>query len=161
MAKWAKAGFPIAIVDGLVNGLELDRRESTSRAPRKSGRLAATIRVVKPSATAAARRGFITAALAAGSKSGDRRKAVSYGRVHQVGGFTGPHRIRARAAQYVGGRLVSGVMAMKIGGRTVFAPQVFHPGSKFRKLEYLKITEPRVAYSIDRSIQGSADREVA
>jgi hypothetical protein len=109
----------------------------------------------------------VIAKLAAGSSSGDRRKAVPYAGVHQLGevrggpgGKTSPHRIRARAARYEGGRLVSGALAFKMGGGTAFATSVFHPGSKFRKLEYLKITAPRIARSIDGAVDASGNREM-
>ena len=79
MDAWGKEGLNYSIVVGGNAGLELDRARARARAPRRSGRLARTIRVVEPRLKATARRGFIRLGLAAGSKS--KRNPVPYASV--------------------------------------------------------------------------------
>jgi hypothetical protein len=166
--KWAAVGVDVSIVDGVVTGLEVDEKESEARAPRRQGKLAKTIRVIRPSATQAAKKGVIRAALAAGSRSADRRKGVPYASVLQTGkvGYppasrTKPHEIKARRADYSGGRIrTTGVLSFLVGGRRVYARAVKHPGSRFKQIEYLQVNETRLAGVIDRSTQKRIDAEI-
>lgn len=168
LQKWADVGIDAALVDGLVAGLKPDAAASRSRAPHKSGRLAATIRVTSPRPERTKRTGTVRAGLIAGSSSGDRRKAVQYASVLQTGkvgypprGSTRPHPIRARRAGYAAGEVrTTGVLAFNAGGTRVYARSVQHPGSHFPALGYLAVDERRLATVVDRSLQKSEDREV-
>lgn len=51
-----------------------------------------------------------------------------YSRIHELGGTTRPHVIRARRAK---------VLAFQMGGRQAFAPAVNHPGSRIPPRPYL------------------------
>jgi hypothetical protein len=169
LERWAKAGFQVALVDALTTALEADKRESAGRAPRRTGALASTIRVTKPSAARAEKTGVLKASLAAGRRSVDRRKAVPYARVLQTGqvyggpgGRTRPHVIVAREGRYnAGGRFATtGALSFTVGGRRVLARAVKHPGSRFRALGYLRVNEPRLGRQLDQGIQASADKEI-
>lgn len=169
LEKWAKAGFNVALVDSVTGALEADKQESAGRAPRRTGALAATIRVAKPSASRAAKTGVLKASLIAGRRSVDRRKSVAYARVLQTGqvyggpgGRTRPHVIVAREGRYdAGGRFgTTGVLSFTVGGRRVFARAVRHPGSRFRPLGYLRVNEPRLQRQIDQGLDRSAQREI-
>ena len=83
--KWAAVGIDFALVQSAAAALEEDRRESAARAPRRSGRLASTIRVVRPSSTRAGRTGILRLSLTAGSGSSNRGKRVEYASVLQTG----------------------------------------------------------------------------
>lgn len=185
LRKWADVGISAALVDAGLAVLEKDKSESKSRAPKKEGRLAATIRVVKPSSKSKdAKAGLLVFRLGAGSRSADRRKRVSYARVLQTGkvfvspGVEAPktkeHTIEARSGDYelrqmglMGGPpgssrfRTTGVMRFKKGGDTVYARRVKHPGSKFRGRWYLRLSEGRFAMGLDKGIQASADRAAA
>jgi hypothetical protein len=169
LAKWAGAGFNIALVDSLTSALEADRKESAGRAPRRTGALASTILVAKASASRAAKTGTLKASLIAGRRSADRRKAVPYAGVLQTGrvyggpgGRTRPHVIVARKGHYsAGGRFATtGVLSFTIGGRRVFARTIHHPGSRFRPLGYLRVNEPRLRRQLDEGIERSAQKEI-
>ncbi len=169
LAKWARAGFNVALVDAVTSALEADKQESAGRAPRRTGALASTIRVTKPSASRAAKTGVLKASLIAGRRSVDRRKAVAYARVLQTGevyggpdGRTRPHVIVAREGRYnAGGRFATtGALSFTVGGRRVFARSFRHPGSRFRPLGYLRVNEPRLSRQLDQGIQASADKEI-
>lgn len=169
LAKWAKAGFNVALVDSVTGALEADRQESAGRVPRRTGALASTIRVAKPSASRAAKTGVLKASLIAGRRSVDRRKSVAYARVLQTGqvyggpgGRTRPHAIVARTGGYgAGGRFATtGVLSFMVGGRRVFARAVRHPGSRFRALGYLRVNEPRLQRQVDQGLDRSAQREI-
>ena len=148
---WARYGFDVGLIDAGIKALEPDKVESQARAPKKSGRLAATIRIAKPTQRAAVKRGFVKLGLVAGSRSRDRRKAVPYARVLQEGevwggGNSKKHPIRARAAAYYDG-------SIRTTGRLALAPyyprEVVHPGSDFPKLEYLRVNEVRVSRGVE------------
>lgn len=168
--KWRLAGFSMAVVNETTATLQLDKTESQGRAPRKQGRLVGTIRIVRPSATAAARRGYIQAMLAAGNKK--RKDGVPYARVLQEGGIfisptanathTARHVIIARKARYTErGKLVNGVLRIMLGGRAVFTRGVKHPGSKFPKLDFMRVNRDRASTRLDAAVQRSANREIA
>lgn len=168
MEKWASVGIDYAVVDGMLKALELDRSESEARAPRKTGKLAKTIKVLRPSAQRAQKTGLIRAAVVAGSRSGDRRKSVSYASVLQTGkvyngpgGKTKPHDIVARKASYSGGKIqTTGVLALKVGGHPKFARKVHHPGSTFAAMDYLRVNEDRAVKDVDQALQASANRDL-
>ncbi len=169
IARWAKTGISLALVDSLKSALDVDRRESATRAPHRSGALAGTIRVTEPSSTKAAQTGLIKASLSAGRRSVDRRKAVPYARVLQTGqvyggpgGKTKPHPIVARRARYNerGTLLTTGVLSFVIGGRRVFTRSVRHPGSRFRALGYLRVNEPRLQHQLDRDLGKDTEKEI-
>lgn len=154
LARWAQYGFDVGLIDAGMEALQPDLRESKGRAPRKSGRLEATIRIVKPSARAAAKRGYVKLGLTAGSRSKDRGKAVPYARVHQEGevwggGNSRKHPIRARVGLYGpdGKFRTTGKLALP----PYFPREVTHPGTDWRKKEYLQIQEPRAAATVERS----------
>ena len=179
--KWNAAGFDYTLVIGARAGLEMDRRESAARAPRRSGRLASTIRVQQPRLAATTKRGFVRVVLAAGSTS--KANPVPYASVLQRGlvGYppkskTRPHVILAQKAGQVGewvatfggrgGRFRSFVRAsgktlrFEAGGKTVFASKVNHPGSRFKARNYMAVDERRVEGSINQALQHGLDREI-
>jgi hypothetical protein len=80
---WAKHGLNYAVVMGQQKGLEPDRAQGVSRAPRKSGNLASTIRITQPTLKRAIKTGLIETKLVAGSKS--KAIQVFYSSVHQNG----------------------------------------------------------------------------
>lgn len=172
LAKWEAVGISIALVDGGMAALEQDARDSRTRAPRVSGRLAATIRVVRPSSrSAAARAGQLVFRLGAGSRTRDRRKGsgVAYARVLQTGRVWTPggevaktreHEIQARAGSYGGGKFrTTGVLAFARGGLNLFARKVRHPGSRFHALGYLGVNEPRLRSTVDAALQRGIDHD--
>jgi hypothetical protein len=161
LEKWAKAGIDVRLVDLTVGALAVDKGESQARAPKREGRLARSVRVVAPSSTRAAKTGVIRATLAAGSRSRDRGRAVPYAAVHQRGGRTRPHEIKARRADYRGGRIATlGVLAFRAGGRTAFARTAKHPGAVFRARDYLRVNEPRAATAIAEGVARGFDQDV-
>jgi len=162
LEKWARAGFDIAVVDGLTATLEADKTASAGRAPRASGRLAATVKIVRPSASSAARKGFIIGRLKAGNRKRADQGGVPYARVHQVGGiFVSPTANASHTNRHgIAPKSADGRLRFVIGGKVVFARRVAHPGSRFKKLEYLRIDEDRAQRRIDTSLQRSADKEI-
>ena len=179
--KWAASGLDYTLVVGTRAGLEMDRRDSSGRAPRVSGRLAGTIRVVEPRIAAAVKRGFIRVNLVAGSKS--KANPVPYASVLQKGlvGYppkdrTKPHPILAQTRGQVGEwvatfggrsarfrsftRASGKMLRFQAGGRTVFAGKVQHPGSRFRAREYMRVNEQRVQGAIDAAVQVGIDRDI-
>lgn len=70
-AEWSAKGLNFAVVLGLQKGIEPDRAAGVTRAPRKKGRLASTIRVTKPTLRNAVKTGLIKVLLMAGSRSKD------------------------------------------------------------------------------------------
>jgi hypothetical protein len=166
--KWADAGFDYALVETLRMTLEKDRAESAARAPRKRGVLAFTVRVIRPSATTAKRKGIIRVSLAAGSRSGDPRKSVPYASVLQSGKVYGGgtrskrHVIRARVGRYDDrGRFLKTGLLLFTGRRGFFAGhEVMHPGSKWPALKYLGVNEGRVGEALDSGLQRRANREL-
>jgi hypothetical protein len=169
--KWADVGFDFAAVQGLLASLEQDKADSVSRAPRRSGKLASTIRVVRPSSRAAGRKGYIQGALAAGSRG---RTGVPYARVLQLGTVYGggdrsrPHLITKRTGEYrsvqvgVGGGSF-GAHAF-VTGRLKLSPlyplQVHHPGSHWPALGYLRVDGARATARINTALQESGNREI-
>lgn len=145
LRKWAAAGFNPAVVGGLLSGLEVDRRESQGRAPHRTGALASTIRVKRPSSTRAAKIGRIDSGLSAGGKK------APYGRIIQEGGKTRPHTITPKKAP---------MLAFVVSGRLVFAKSVNHPGSTFPPRPFLRINKDRLAKAIDESIGRSVARTI-
>ena len=179
--KWAAAGLDYTLVLGTRAGLEMDRRDSAARAPRRSGRLAGTIRVAEPRVAATVKRGWVRVNLLAGNKS--KSNPVPYASVHQQGlvGYppkdrTKPHVILAQTRGQVGewvatfgGRSArfrsftrsSGKMLHFLaGGREVFAGRVQHPGSRFKARDYMRVDERRVQGTIDEAVQHGLDREI-
>jgi hypothetical protein len=170
LRKFADAGFNVALVDGGLKALENDKTESQARVRKVTGKLAATIRVIKPNPQSpAARAGTLIFRLGAGSRSADRRKAVPYGRVLQTGtvygsadGKTRPHVIQARAGGYSAGAFrTTGAVAFQVAGQLVFARRVHHPGSKFTAHPYLAVNQPRLATSIEAGLVRAADDALA
>lgn len=179
--RWAEAGFDYALVVGARAGLEMDRRDSAARAPRRTGRLAGTIRVIDPRLSSAVKRGFVRVVLAAGSKS--KANPVPYASVLQRGlvGYppkdrTRPHVILAQTSGQVGEwvatfggrsarfrsftRASGKMLRFQLGGQTIFAGKVHHPGSRFKARHYLAVDEGRVQGSIDQALQRGLDREI-
>lgn len=166
--KWREAGFDVAIVDAGIATIEADRNEARSRAPRRSGALAGTIRVIRPSSTAAARRGYVRLALAAGSRA--MGNPVRYASVLQTGtvGYPARERTKAHPISPQGGGAtlrVSGrravlrensshtVLRLKVPGGNVFVARVKnHPGSKFQALNYLQVNEARAVTIIGAGV---------
>jgi hypothetical protein len=167
MRRWADVGIDGALVTSTVEALGDDRRESASRAPKKEGKLARTVRVMRPTPARTKRTGKVRVSLAAGSRSGDRSKAVPYASVLQTGkvGFPGrsktrEHIIRARRGSYGSGVFrTTGVLAFAKGGTRVYARSVIHPGSKFRAIGYLKVDERRASARMKTAVAASFERE--
>ena len=167
LKKWADVGIDYALVEGTIRALDVDKRESVARAPRRSGRLASTIRVLKPSSrSAAAKKGQIRAQIKAGSSSSGNR--VLYASVLQTGkvGYPpkdrtarhliAPQRFMKSAGGYVrmSGRLYvpardASALRFIAGGRPVFTRRVMHPGSRFRADNYLRVNEPRLIANVE------------
>jgi hypothetical protein len=168
LRRWAEVGIDGALVIGAVNALRDDRRDSQARAPKKTGRLAATVRVVRPTVARTKRTGMIRASLAAGSRSGGSR-AVAYASVLQTGkvGYpaqekTRAHRIEPRRGTYAGDTFrTTGVLSFENGGTRVFAKSVKHPGTRFPALGYLKVDEARMVTSLDRAVERSFEFPMA
>ena len=162
MRRWADVGIDGALVNGGLNALREDRGESRTRAPKKTGRLAETVRVVRPTVARVRRTGVIRMSLAAGSRARGPR-AVAYASVLQTGKVGYPakektvaHTIRPRRGEYSGEVFrTTGVLSFDKGGTRVFARSVRHPGTRFPALGYLKVNEARVAASCDRSVERS------
>lgn len=57
--------------------------------------------------------------------------SVKYGRIHEYGGITAPHVIEPRAGN---------VLAFEMGGQTIFARRVNHPGSKIPARPFMRPT---------------------
>lgn len=55
---------------------------------------------------------------------------VNYARIHEFGGKTAPHLIEPKSAD--------GVLAFSVGGKTVFAKSVNHPGSLMPERSYMR-----------------------
>lgn len=85
---------------------------------RRSGALQASIRSKPPVNTATGVMGVV------GSFGG-----VPYAAIHEFGGQTAPHEIRPVNAS---------VLAFQMGGRTIFAKVVHHPGSRIPARPYLR-----------------------
>lgn len=70
-----------------------------------------------------------------------------YGRIHEYGGVTPPHVIEPKVA--------GGVLAFQMGGKTVFARKVNHPGSKIPERSFLRSALKDMVSSgaIDREMQ--------
>ena len=179
--RWGEAGFDYALVVGARTGLEMDRRDSAARAPRRVGRLAGTIRVNQPRLAAAVKRGFVRLQLVAGSRS--KANPVPYASVLQKGlvGYppkdrTKPHLILAQTRGQVGEwvatfggrsarfrsftRASGKMLRFELGGQVHFAGAVKHPGSRFRARSYLSVDERRVQGTIDAAVQHGLDREI-
>lgn len=171
-SDWAAAGFDPAILSGMLEAMESDRTEARARAGafKKTGRLMDTIHVVRPRLGAAVKRGFVSATLAAGSRSSDRRKRVAYAGVLQTGwvygrpgGRTRRHTIAARRGSYgEGGQFqITGRLRFNVGGHFVTVPLVEHPGNRFPRREYLQVNEQRLGRSIESSLDDSFRRRFA
>jgi hypothetical protein len=174
--RWRKAGFNVAIVDGALVALGHDRDESRMRAPRRLGRLAATVRIVRPTASRAAKTGEIRLGLGAGSRS--KLNPVAYASVLQRGlvGYPGRDKTRAHVirpqgsgwlARWRPGRGWAGiegsgkrVLSFVVGGRRIFTTRVNHPGSRFQARNYLRINQDRVRVNVTASVVASAGREL-
>ncbi len=180
--KWAEAGFSYGQVETMRKALVPDRDESKARAPKVSGRLASTIRVINPSSKASARHGVIRSGISAGSKS--RSNPVPYASVLQTGvigyGFasrakTKPHEIAAQGAGLFGKGWVraggsgrgkasftptSGKKAVVLKGSGLVRRSVTHPGSTFRARNFLAIDQPRFGAALEAGIARSWKAEV-
>jgi hypothetical protein len=170
--KWAEVGFDYAAVQGLKASLQQDKSESQGRAPKRTGKLAGTIRVVNPSSTAAGRNGFIKGGLAAGSrglKGVPQAGVLQRGTVWGGGAKSKPHLITRRTGSYqstqvsVGGGPSFGASAFVTGHLKLsptFPRQVHHPGSKWPALDYLRVDAARASTQIDSALHQSADRDL-
>jgi phage gpG-like protein len=58
------------------------------------------------------------------------RATKIYGRIHEYGGVTPPHVIEPKTP--------GGVLAFQMGGKTIFARRVNHPGSKIPERSFLR-----------------------
>lgn len=168
--KWADSGFDVGTIDQAMSAVELDAAESRARAPHKSGKLAATIRAVRPKVGPAMKKGVIRFGLTAG-KRGLSPSAVPYAQVMQTGHVskfapsgagatkTAAHRIEARAGSYSGGKFgITGRLRFVVRGNPVAVPAVNHPGSKLRARNYLNFREERVAAAVASGVQRSLDK---
>jgi hypothetical protein len=158
LEKWARAGFSFAIVEGAVASLEQDLRAARARVRRRTGKLAATIRIKRPSSSQAARTGKIRLGLSAGSRTVPYASVLQTGKVgYPPGPKTRPHIIGSRAP---GAR--TGTLSFIVrGGQRVFTRRpVKHPGSRFQADGYVNLDEKRAQSSIDQSLQRSIDREI-
>lgn len=169
LKKWADAGFNYGAMQGARAALRVDEQESVSRAPKRTGALARTIRVVQPTLAATKRRGFFRLRLSAGSRSKSSR--VTYASVHQYGmvGYpptdrTAPHRINAtKAGVWYRPSLSRNSYSRGTGKLLRIAPGVYrrsvnHPGSHFRALHYLAINEQRAKVEIKSAIGDGAQK---
>jgi len=169
--KWYGSGFDLAVIDGAMTAVEADAAESRARAPHKSGKLAASIRTVRPRVGAAIKRGLIRFRLTAG-KRGISPSSVPYAQVMQTGRVsqfapgpsrgqtkTAAHRIEARGGSYSsGGFSITGRLRFQVSGKWVMVPAVEHKGSRLRAHNYLRFREDRVAGAINSSVQHSLDK---
>lgn len=166
LADWAAKGFDYSMVEGIRAAMESDKRESIDRAPKKSGALAATIRVTQPTLRGAVRRGVIRASITAGSRA--KGSPVIYASVIQLGrvGRSGapkmaPHTIGGEAGVATaqpGGRFSIGrgrLLSFSIGGRRIALRRVHHPGARLKAHEFIGIDEARAARQIDAAITAS------
>jgi HK97 gp10 family phage protein len=75
---------------------------------------------------------------------------VKYARIQEYGGTTRPHVIEPRAG---------GVLAFQIGGKTVFARRVNHPGSKIPARPFMRPTlaeyRDRIVTSMNQAVAES------
>ena len=172
--RWAETQFDGSVVVGLQLALQVDRRESQSRAPRRTGALAGTIRVTNPSVKRALKTGSVVVSLTAGSRK--KGHPVWYASVLQRGlvGWPGspttkPHRIaKTTGGQWYvtwgrgrgyGGRQGTGQnLAFVAGGQMLFRGSVQHPGSRFNAVGYLKVNEPRARESVGTFVANIAVR---
>jgi len=151
--KWEAAGFPRSQTAGALRALEQDLSEAQGRVPKRSGKLAKTLRIINPSMTRAQKKGVLRFGLAAGSRS--KTDPVRYARVLQEGGKTRPHPIPKARPDDTGKRL-----SMTVGGNRIARARVQHPGSTFRALEYLKVNEDRLAGRIEVEVQQAINAEI-
>jgi len=176
MRRWAETQFDGSVIVGLQTALEVDRRESQSRAPRRTGALAGTIRVTNPSAKRAMKTGSVFVSLTAGSRQ--KGNPVWYASVLQRGlvGWPGSpttkaHRIGktsegqwytgwARGRGYFGRQGTGRNLAFTAGGETLFRGSVQHPGSRFNAVGYLKVNEPRAREAVGTFATNVAIREM-
>ena len=188
VARWRKVGYDYALIVNARLALDDDRRDSTARAPKKTGKLAQTIRVIDPKAGNAARAekygrasaGTVRIELAAGSRARGAA-AVPYARVLQTGQVypgrarTKPHEIQALIASRVGSvvpqlraagrrlkvtgfKSATGKMLKLRGGN--FRTRLMHPGSRFRALQFLAIDEARLIRKTDTGLQAGVNKEL-
>lgn len=171
LEKWASAGFNYALVAAGRAALERDRQESIARAPSKTGALRRTIKVTESQLKSTIRRGFFKISLTAGSRA--KGNPVTYASVLQFGGVGYPPKDRTRAHPIVAS--TKGVWHRPTLSRTtysegtgkmlklpggIFRRSVQHPGSHFRALHYLAISERRAAETVKASVAKSAQAEL-
>ncbi len=80
-------------------------------------------------------------------QSGD----VKYGGIHEFGGMTPAHVIEARRGD---------VLAFVMGGKTVFAKRVNHPGSKMPERSYMRTGLADMREEIARRVSGAVKRGI-
>jgi phage gpG-like protein len=77
-------------------------------------------------------------------------RSVRYGAIHEYGGQTAPHVIQPRAG---------GVLAFQMGGKTVFARKINHPGSKIPARPFMRPTlaeyRDRITDSMSAAVEES------
>ncbi len=144
LEQWAAVGVHYDIIVAARAALEDDRRESVGRVPKKSGRLAGTIRVSEPSAARFKRKGYFAAHLSAGSRA--KGDPVKYALVLQTG------KTYAGASRSVPHDIPGGVKLPDGSMRHA----VHHPGGRFVAHHYLRVEESRAARYIDTAITKSA-----
>lgn len=144
--NWADKGLDYALVLAAKSALAEDLAAARSRVPVKSGRLRDTIRITEPSAARTARKGFFRVSLAAGSNA--RGSATPQAQVLQTGQTYGTGARRSRP-HVIGLKYVNGDHSARLKlADGSYRGVVFHPGSPWRKVEYLRVDEARVPQRI-------------